>query len=621
MLAVLRRYAPVLAGIAFVALLWFLHPLPTSAATITVTGTGDTVATDDLTTLREAITAVNNQADVNVDVTLNRVGNYASLPGGTPDVIAFNIPAAGVQTIAVVSPLPALTRTMAIDGTTQPGSFAAPLIELDGTTGGIFTNGLEVMANGCTIRGLIINRFADSGIRVIGQNTTISRNLIGTNATATAALGNGNAGVFVVSANNTIGATTTSGAGNIISGNLQGIVLSGSGATGNLVQQNAIGTDATLNVAIPNTFAGVNIVGGASGNTIGGTLGIARNLISGNFQGVVIQQSGTSANVVQGNSIGVNIAGTAVANTTGISIVNGATGNTIGGTAVGAGNIVADNTTAGVIIGASAADTATVGNSVRGNSIHDNGGSGIDLAGDGVTPNGANPRALPNNGQNYPVLTAATRVGSNITLTGTLSSAPNALFHLDFYANPTADGSGHGEGGAYLGALDVTTDGGGSASFAGSFAAPTGQNIISATATNAASGDTSEFSADVAALVSVTVACPAGVKVGETAPCTATGVYGDASTVDVTAAATWTIGVTAVATVDASGRVTGVSPGAATVTAMVRGVQGQASVTVLAPMPIGISVPPAPASRPSGASGPTSPSPSTVRPQPIPTGR
>src|SRR5438876_865427 len=68
-------------------------------AIITVTSTGDTIAIDGLATLREAITSINNQADVNADVTLNRVGNYASLAGGTPDVINFNI-GAGVQTIA-----------------------------------------------------------------------------------------------------------------------------------------------------------------------------------------------------------------------------------------------------------------------------------------------------------------------------------------------------------------------------------------------------------------------------------------------------------------------------------------------------------------------------------------
>src|SRR5258705_10531421 len=109
-------------GIRSVALtvLWLVL-MPAQAATITVTGTGDTIALDALATLREAITSINNQADVNADVTLNRVGIYASLAGGTPDVINFNISGSGVHTISPTSALPTITRTMTIDGYSQPG--------------------------------------------------------------------------------------------------------------------------------------------------------------------------------------------------------------------------------------------------------------------------------------------------------------------------------------------------------------------------------------------------------------------------------------------------------------------------------------------------------------------
>jgi hypothetical protein len=72
-------------------------------AVITVTSTGDTILTDGLATLREAITSINNQADVNADVTASRVGGYSSTPGGTPDVINFDIPAASVQTISATA--------------------------------------------------------------------------------------------------------------------------------------------------------------------------------------------------------------------------------------------------------------------------------------------------------------------------------------------------------------------------------------------------------------------------------------------------------------------------------------------------------------------------------------
>ena len=63
------------------------------AATITVTGTGDTIAVDGLVTLREAITSANNNASINSDVSAQSPGAYGS------DTINFNIAGAGVKTI------------------------------------------------------------------------------------------------------------------------------------------------------------------------------------------------------------------------------------------------------------------------------------------------------------------------------------------------------------------------------------------------------------------------------------------------------------------------------------------------------------------------------------------
>src|SRR5690349_9744931 len=80
-------------------------------ATITVTGTGDTIANDGVVTLREAITAANTNADPSGDTTPGDPG---------PDTIAFNIPGAGVRTIALTSTLPDITEPVVIDGYTQP---------------------------------------------------------------------------------------------------------------------------------------------------------------------------------------------------------------------------------------------------------------------------------------------------------------------------------------------------------------------------------------------------------------------------------------------------------------------------------------------------------------------
>jgi hypothetical protein len=95
------------------------------------------------------------------------------------------------------------------------------------------------------------------------------------------------------------------------------------------------------------------------------------------------------------------------------------------------------------------------------------------------------------------VLTVARSLPKGRTLViGKLHSTPNTTFTLDFYASATADPSGFGEGQRYLGFVVVTTDANGDAKFQVVLsAATTPGEVLSATATNAITGDTSEFSA------------------------------------------------------------------------------------------------------------------------------
>ena len=123
---------------------------------------------------------------------------------------------------------------------------------------------------------------------------------------------------------------------------------------------------------------------------------------------------------------------------------------------------------------------------IRGNSIHSNGGLGIDLGDDGVTPNDVcDADTGPNELQNFPVLTdapsgtvfvTATATNSNgntsefsrcvraqvsggsVVLQGTMEGRASATFTLDFYSNTTCDASGNGEGQTYLGSTTVTTN-------------------------------------------------------------------------------------------------------------------------------------------------------------------
>jgi uncharacterized protein YjdB len=108
------------------------------------------------------------------------------------------------------------------------------------------------------------------------------------------------------------------------------------------------------------------------------------------------------------------------------------------------------------------------------------------------------------------------------------------------------------------------------------------------------------------------------VKVGQVQQYTATGIYADSSTADLTIQVTWSSDTGTVASVDTSGKVTAKSPGSANVTATQGGVSGQASVTVQAGTSIGIVPAPQPASRPAVT---TSAPGTTPAPAPAPVGR
>jgi hypothetical protein len=164
----------------------------------------------------------------------------------------------------------------------------------------------------------------------------------------------------------------------------------------------------------------------------------------------------------------------------------------IGGTVTGEGNLIAFNGMEG--IGQVTDPAASTGTTILQNSIHSNGGLGIDLGDDGVTPNDAGDADTgPNNLQNFPSLFAATSDGVNLMVQGTLNTEANAFVHLEFFANSVCDDSGNGEGEIFLGATDLMTDGAGNLAFSSVFPAPA-ETFVATTATNEATGDTSEFS-------------------------------------------------------------------------------------------------------------------------------
>ncbi|MDX6443533.1 MAG: trimeric autotransporter adhesin [Blastocatellia bacterium] len=429
--------------------------------------------------LREAINAANSLPDTNT--------------------INFNIPGGGVRTITPGTALPTITRPANLNGYSQPlatantlavGDDANLLIELDGTSAGAGAIGLEfgATASSSSVRGLIINRFTLDGVRLTANSgCVVAGNFIGTNAAGTAASGNLH-GVFVNGANNsTIGGTTAADR-NIISGSKpggnQGVQIAGT-VTGNVVKGNYIGTNAAGTAAVPNSGDGIRVV-----NTlIGGTTSLEANVIAGNtLSGISITGDGT---IVKGNFIGANSAGAVLGNgDAGIQIVS-ANNSVIGGAAAGEPNTIANsgNGKAGVFV------QSGTGNAIRANSIHDNGGLGIDLGTGGLTANDpGDPDTGANNLQNFPVITSSKVTGPTKTIKGTLNSIASQSFTIEFFANATCDGSGYGEGSTYLGSTPVTTDGSGNGSFTFHPGTLAVGDVITATATDSGN-NTSEFSA------------------------------------------------------------------------------------------------------------------------------
>ena len=381
------------------------------AATITVTGTSDTADVDGVVTLREAIYSANANLNFNADVVAS--GGYGV------DTINFNIPGAGVHTIRP-GVLPTVTGPLIIDGYSQPGASpntlavgdnAVLLIELDGTSAG-GSGAIEISADNCTIRGLVINRFPFSGIAFINaDNNVVEGNFIGTDPSGTVALENMWHGVEVLAgAGNVIGGTLPASR-NIISGNRQAGVKA-QGGPGTIVRGNYIGTDPTGTTAVGNAV-GVFVSYGCDDAIIGGSdaddgaldgVVAARNVISGNrVIGVNLNADvapvDLGAVTIRGNIIGLDVSGASVLANSQYGIVDdgirrtGAT--TIGGTAPGAGNIISGNGFGGI---ASTANGLVVqgnliGTDIRGTMSFGNQGVGLFCSGMNGVIGGSAPGA------------------------------------------------------------------------------------------------------------------------------------------------------------------------------------------------------------------------------------
>jgi hypothetical protein len=284
----------------------------------------------------------------------------------------------------------------------------------------------------------IISGNGGNGVQIESSGTNnneVSGNYIGTDVNGTAALGNAGHGVGIGDGaqSNTIGGNTE-GARNIISGNGGGVSIGGSGANNNVVAGNYIGTDVNGTAALGNSGSGVGISNGAQSNTIGGADDSERNIISGNDgHGIEIFGTETNNNVVFGNYIGVDVSETAMGNShVGVKIGEEAQSNTIG-----PGNTIAFNSHDGIEVSGANTDY----NKISENSIHDNGGPGINLA------DGGNDEIPP------PTIRENNLVDDILTVSGNGAGADATVEIFE------ADSFDSGEGKTYLGSLTADGDG------------------------------------------------------------------------------------------------------------------------------------------------------------------
>jgi hypothetical protein len=348
----------------------FTTTVPDSGATV-VTATAEFDGSTSEFSAVQAVTAgtptfvVSNTNDSGAGSLRQAIIDSNATPG-VVDTITFSIPGGGVHTITPTIALPAILSPAVIDATTQPGYTGTPLIELNGQAiEPLGTNGLNVTGGNTTIRGLAINRFTGNGIAIsTGGSNVIEANYLGTNAAGTVASANGDRGVLINgSSANRIGGLTPAQR-NVISGNaVDGIVIIGAGSSGNLIQGNYIGTNAAGSAAIPNGFHGVSI-SASPGNTVGGSAAGAGNVLSGNLSnGVGIFEVGATGNTVEGNLVGTNAANTGV-------IPNGIDGI---GIVRAANNIVRSNIVGGnVRMGIGIFESTATGNIVEANRIGTN---------------------------------------------------------------------------------------------------------------------------------------------------------------------------------------------------------------------------------------------------------
>ena len=470
----------------------------------------------------------------NEDADHTRIGGVAPTPGVAPgNLISGNgnaigggsgggdvgKPSGGIQLLSsgfsAASPTFGSTIQGNLIGTDSTGKNAIPNAEgvvLAGAGGVLPPGGNGVVVSPNTVGGTatgdrnVISGNRGSGVDIVGTNAVddvVQGNDIGVDITGDAPLGNFGRGVYVgdvspllnpnhyfppltgVATGATIGGSVA-GAANVIVANQEdgedGVALTGNSTTpttGDVVQGNLIGVYANLT----GSRASGNEDDGVHALYATGALILNNSIANNTREGVVLQFTSTSS--VIGNAIYTN-------GDRGVSIEGTSQDDTI------SKNVIANNAASGVAFAADAGALTTAnGNLFSQNSIFANKGIGITFNGDTNVPTPNTPgvhASGPNLLQNFPALLTSSIVNGAVIVHGTLGSLPDGTYTVEFFSNPAADPSGHGQGQTYLTSAPVAVTNG-LGTFDVNVGRPTGA-FLTATATDS-HNNTSEFSASL----------------------------------------------------------------------------------------------------------------------------
>lgn len=357
--------------------------------------------------MREAIIASNTD-------TASGAAAGECIAGNGNDTINFNIASVSGDggasftndsktgyTILPTYTLPTITKTVTIDGYSQPGSEAndavAPnplngtlLIQVNGTNAGN-SHAFQFIDNsdGSTLKGVVVNSFSQGdAVKILADDVKVQGNYIGTDPTGSVAHPNVvGVNAFVqdpASGHNALIGGLSPADRNLISGNTSGTTgTAGYPGTGWTIQGNYVGVAADGLTPLANSTDGGSGSFSIDDNqdvTVGGSQPGAINVI-GESLGHGLAPDHTTNLLIEGNYIGLGYDGTTILGNT----------NSVGGTGAGFAisnvdhAVIKNNRVAGWKNAGIAINGGNSNITIEGNIVHDNVTSGIGVLGDNIS--------------------------------------------------------------------------------------------------------------------------------------------------------------------------------------------------------------------------------------------